>query len=172
MSDVMLDGINVTICDWRGHVIWRSDRKPSWKPGDLAWKHLTGESSERAKLAFAKVVTLGEKATLELENKRGQHSREWLWPLDRPEVAVCVLSVLIPSELKTLTDREREILGLLALGCPTREIAERLDVSASTVHTHLRRARQKLALPSVESLTGFAARYCHPNAAPLQSISF
>ncbi|WP_182866793.1 helix-turn-helix transcriptional regulator [Rhodopirellula sp. JC639] len=172
MSDVILDGINVTICDWRGHLVWRSADKPSWKPGDLVWKHLVSESMHDAKQAFAKVVALGEAATLELENKRGHHFRVWLWPLERPEIAVCMLSVMIPKELKTLTEREREILGLLALGYPTREIAEKLDVSASTVHTHLRRARQKLSLPSVESLTGFAARYCHPGAAPTHSLSF
>ena len=166
MSDAILDGTYVTICDWRGLVIWHSGRKSLVKPGDLVWRHLANESSERAKLGFARVVSLREEATLELANKRGEHFRTWLWPLESPELAVCILSISIPQELKNLTRREREILGQLALGRSTREIAETLDVSASTVHTHLRRSREKLSMPSVESLTGFAARFCHPKAAP------
>ncbi|MCA9139520.1 MAG: helix-turn-helix transcriptional regulator [Planctomycetales bacterium] len=166
----MLEGTNITICDWRGYVIWQSAHVPLAKPGDLAWKHLIKESAELAKTWFSRVVSLREEATLEFENKRGQYFRAWMWPLEKPDVAVCMLSITIPRELKTLTLREREILELLAQGRPTREIALALDVSASTVHTHLRKARKRLGLPSVESLTGFAARYCHPQAAPNQSL--
>jgi DNA-binding CsgD family transcriptional regulator len=160
MPDATLDGTYVCICDWHGRVIWISGDHPLAKPGDLVWQHLEDESQEMAKIGLARVVSLGEQATLELTNRRGDHFRSWLWPLQSPEIAVCVLSITIPKELGLLTDREREVLGLLALGHTTREIAKELDVSASTVHTHLRRAREKLSLPSVESLTGFAARYC------------
>lgn len=170
MSDVMLEGTNITICDWRGQIIWQSARMPLAKPGDLAWEHLINESAELAKTWFSRVVSLREEATMEFENKQGQHFRAWMWPLEKPDVAVCMLSISIPKELKSLTIREREILELLALGRPTREIAQALDVSASTVHTHLRKARKKLAMPSVESLTGFAARHCHPQAAPNRSV--
>jgi hypothetical protein len=48
----------------------------------------------------------------------------------------------------------------LGEGHSAATIAARLDVSISTVHTHLKRAREKLRLPGVESLIGFAARYC------------
>lgn len=52
------------------------------------------------------------------------------------------------------------------MGFDTQQIAARLDVSLSTVHTHLRRAREKLKLPSVEALISFAARYSFPTDSP------
>jgi DNA-binding CsgD family transcriptional regulator len=69
--------------------------------------------------------------------------------------------------LNRLTGRECECLELLAQGIDTRDIATQLDVSLSTVHTHLKRAREKLGLPNVESLISFGARYCYPPHHPL-----
>ena len=43
-----------------------------------------------------------------------------------------------------LTDREREILGLVARGEPTRRIAGRLGISRETVETHIRSGMRKL----------------------------
>lgn len=90
-----------------------------------------------------------------------------MWPLDSPDVAVCVLGMRIPAELGRLTKREKECLELLARGTETRDIAKQLDVSLSTVHTHLKRSREKLGLPNVEALISFAARYCYPPHDPL-----
>ncbi len=44
----------------------------------------------------------------------------------------------------SLTDRERQILGLLAYGLNGREIAGRLFLSPATVRTHVQNAMQKL----------------------------
>jgi two-component system nitrate/nitrite response regulator NarL len=73
----------------------------------------------------------------------------------------------INTELSLLTARESECLELLAQGVDSREMARELDVSLSTVHTHLKHAREKLGLPNVESLISFAARYCYPAYHPL-----
>ena len=81
-----------------------------------------------------------------------------------------MLTIGIPAELKSLTERERDVLGHLAMGNTTKEIAKELDVSTSTVHSHLRKSREKLSLNNIEALTGFAARYCHPHAAPTNGI--
>jgi DNA-binding NarL/FixJ family response regulator len=47
-----------------------------------------------------------------------------------------------------LTHREREILGMLVRGTPSREIATRLGISYTTVRTHLRNLATKLAAHS------------------------
>lgn len=57
-----------------------------------------------------------------------------------------------------LTPRQREILQLIAEGRTTREIAERLCVSARTVETHRAQIMERLNLHDVASLTRFAIR--------------
>ncbi|WP_020386956.1 response regulator transcription factor [Kribbella catacumbae] len=49
-----------------------------------------------------------------------------------------------PTLLEVLTDREREVVGLVALGLSNDEIAERLVVSPLTAKTHVNRAMVKL----------------------------
>ena len=162
MSDTTLDGTNVAICDWHGRVIWVGGRMALVQPGEFAWQYIVEEQQELCKIAVSRVVTLGEKQVLDCDNKNGDHFRVWAWPLNSPEMAICILSVIMPRELKLLSKRERETLSLLALGHDTNEIAEELEVSLSTVHTHLRRSREKTGSRNLESLAAFAARYCHP----------
>lgn len=51
-------------------------------------------------------------------------------------------------EVPRLTDREREILTLLALGETNKTIAEKLHLSPETVRTHTRTARLRLGAKS------------------------
>ncbi|MBO7936193.1 response regulator transcription factor [Streptomyces sp. S9] len=55
-----------------------------------------------------------------------------------------------------LTDREAEVLGLVAKGLANEEIADRMSVSESTVKTHLHRAMTKLNLRSRAQAVVFA----------------
>jgi DNA-binding NarL/FixJ family response regulator len=49
-----------------------------------------------------------------------------------------------PAELEELTEREREVLALIATGLTNREIAERLIISPATAKTHVGRILMKL----------------------------
>jgi DNA-binding NarL/FixJ family response regulator len=49
-----------------------------------------------------------------------------------------------PERLEQLTEREREVLGLVALGLSNKEIAERLVISPATAKTHVSRTMMKL----------------------------
>ncbi|HEU4539787.1 MAG TPA: response regulator transcription factor [Jiangellaceae bacterium] len=60
------------------------------------------------------------------------------------------------SSLHTLTDREREVVGLVAEGLTNYEIAERLVVSPATARTHVSRAMAKLSARDRAQLVVFA----------------
>jgi DNA-binding NarL/FixJ family response regulator len=51
-----------------------------------------------------------------------------------------------PAEVAELSERELEILGLVARGLSNGEIADALVISVATVKTHVRHVLQKLAL--------------------------
>ena len=57
------------------------------------------------------------------------------WP-QRPRAA--------PEQFDELTDREREVVALVAYGLTNPEIAERLSISPATAKTHVNRAMVKL----------------------------
>ncbi len=62
------------------------------------------------------------------------------------------------SPLSTLTEREREVLQLIAEGMSTKRIAESLHISTKTIETHRRQLMTKLNLHSIAELTKFALR--------------
>jgi DNA-binding NarL/FixJ family response regulator len=57
-----------------------------------------------------------------------------------------------------LTNREREVLQLIAEGNSTKEIAASLSVSVKTVETHRRQIMEKLGIFSIAELTKYAIR--------------
>ena len=63
-----------------------------------------------------------------------------------------------PRSMDLLTEREREVLKLVAAGLSTKEIASKLDISTRTVETHRANLMRKLNLKSVALLTQFAIR--------------
>jgi DNA-binding NarL/FixJ family response regulator len=60
--------------------------------------------------------------------------------------------------LQGLTDREREVLTLIARGLSTKEIAAHLDIGGRTVETHRANLMRKLGVKSVALLTQVAIR--------------
>lgn len=57
-----------------------------------------------------------------------------------------------------LTDREREVLQMIAEGRSTKDIGGEMGVSVKTVETHRRNIMEKLNLHSVAELTKYAIR--------------
>lgn len=57
-----------------------------------------------------------------------------------------------------LTDREREVLQLIAEGQSTKQVALKLHISAKTVETHRRQIMNKLDMHTVAELTKYAIR--------------
>lgn len=60
--------------------------------------------------------------------------------------------------LQGLTEREREVLAMIARGLSTKEIAAALDIGPRTVETHRSNLMRKLGVKSVALLTQVAIR--------------
>ena len=81
-----------------------------------------------------------------------------------PKISHTVIQELLRGEtpptspLGGLTQRQREILQLIAEGRSTREIAQTLGVSVKTVETHRLRLMDRLDIHDVAGLVRFAVR--------------
>jgi DNA-binding NarL/FixJ family response regulator len=60
--------------------------------------------------------------------------------------------------LGRLTGRQREILQLIAEGCSTKQIAQRLDLSVKTVETHRAQLMDRLEIHDIPGLVRLAIR--------------
>jgi len=71
-----------------------------------------------------------------------------------------------PNVRTLLTDREREVLQLLAEGRAPREIAALLHLSAKTIASHRDHISEKLGIKSIAGLTKYAIREGLTSAEP------
>ncbi|MBN9265568.1 MAG: response regulator transcription factor [Hyphomicrobium sp.] len=62
------------------------------------------------------------------------------------------------DSLSVLTDRERDVVRLIALGNKNKDVAEALGISIKTVETHRAAVMRKLNMPSSASLVRYAVR--------------
>jgi DNA-binding CsgD family transcriptional regulator len=69
-------------------------------------------------------------------------------PSDSPHNLVAVMLISPPSDMRGLTRRELEILGLLVEGWPNHRIAAAMVVAQRTVNSHLEHILAKLSAPS------------------------
>ncbi len=70
--------------------------------------------------------------------------------------AILMKSLHDPGEEKLLTERELEILQLIALECNNKQISERLFISERTVETHRKNIFRKTKTTSLVGLIKFA----------------
>jgi DNA-binding NarL/FixJ family response regulator len=68
------------------------------------------------------------------------------------------ISKTAPEDSDILTDREREVLQLMAEGGSTKQIAIKLHISIKTVETHRRQIMSKLGIHTIAELTKYAIR--------------
>lgn len=79
-------------------------------------------------------------------------------PVDHLVAARLTKEPSTPVELERLTDREREVLEVIAHGCSNREIAARLTISELTAKTHVSRVLNKLGVSSPVQAAAIAYR--------------
>lgn len=54
---------------------------------------------------------------------------------------------LLPENIVDLTDRQRQVVALIAAGCSNEEVGARLGISPRTAKAHCDVLRQKLGVP-------------------------
>ncbi|MBP5527208.1 MAG: hemerythrin domain-containing protein [Bacteroidales bacterium] len=64
--------------------------------------------------------------------------------------------LLAPPEDYTLSEREQEVLELVAQGLSSKEVAQRLKISVNTVNTHRKSITRKTGIKSVAGLAVYA----------------
>jgi predicted ATPase/DNA-binding CsgD family transcriptional regulator len=161
----------------QGHAVWaaqlwgaaqalRAAGGPSYLPQILALT-LPGERADdermrawvRAQLgeqAFAQALAEGRAMTPEQALAAGQHTLPASPPnaparADRPQVPS-------PASPNDLTEREVEVLRLVARGLSDAQVAEILVISPRTVNAHLRSIYSKLGITSRHAATLFAIK--------------
>jgi DNA-binding NarL/FixJ family response regulator len=76
-----------------------------------------------------------------------------------PRVSDAVVNALIhPESADALTEREDQVLQLIAEGRTTKEIAATLEMSVKTATTHRQRIMRKLDIHSTAELVRYAAQ--------------
>ncbi|WP_431936547.1 response regulator [Micromonospora sp. RP3T] len=95
-----------------------------------------GKGVEPAELLDAIRTVAGGEALLSPKATRGLIARFLAQPDPRPGAT--------PERLRVLTEREREVVTLVAAGLSNEQIAQRLVVSPLTAKTHVNRAMAKL----------------------------
>ncbi len=76
-----------------------------------------------------------------------------------PAVAMLLLSKAEPTPLEVLTERQIEIVKLMANGRSTKEIAYDLSLSTKTVDAHRARIMERLQINDLASITRYALKH-------------
>ncbi len=122
--------------------------------------HATGDYLQRALSAGAAGYLLKDAATMELRLALAAVMRgdTFLSPAVSAQIVEGFLQPDKPGGEVALTPRQREILGLIAAGQSTKEIAFRLKLSGKTVDTHRAQLMGRLGIHDVAGLVRYAIR--------------
>jgi PAS domain S-box-containing protein len=119
------------------------------RSGEVRWINVSILTFPNSDNVAPLVVHLFRDATQEKQNE--QFARQVLSAAERlreSNITQTALSASADSSAKELTDREREVLSLLAQGLSTRDIAQTLSISPSTTRNHVQNILHKLQVHS------------------------
>lgn len=119
----------------------------------------TDESLVQAALSAGAISYLGKSCSVDMLIGAIHDAVEGKATLSR-EAAQALVSAAQrpPTPLFTLTEREREVLGLMSLGMNNTQIAEQLTISLSTVKKHVSNVLTKLHTTSRTEAVAVAVR--------------
>lgn len=97
-------------------------------------------------------------------HSKDTNSRARIYIYDKPDIIFDTINRCFEEKLKTtdkkedeeLTNREKDVLKLIALGHSNKEIADKLYISIHTVISHRKNITEKLGIKSISGLTVYA----------------
>ena len=107
-----------------------------WRTSTGSQRRIPSFASSQENAGFHRLVLMGPRAERLLQ--RTLHRKD----STRPPVAW--LRSAVPAGVDALTERERDVLALLARGLSNRRIGERLAISENTVKAHVGAVLAKL----------------------------
>jgi len=108
---------------------------------DAMWRSFLVEGTQAGE--FELLLPNGERRTVEYSATANIAPRMHLSIL-LPLVTGAIEAERAPGGMTSLTKREAEVIGLVALGANTKEIAERLAITHETARSHTKNAIRKL----------------------------
>jgi non-specific serine/threonine protein kinase len=141
----LLYGAAEALREASGAQLWMLTDREDWERSVAEVRARLGKDS------FAAAWAEGRSITLEQAIAKAQRVTTPLPAEATPEVA--------PGNPAGLTEREREVLRLIALGLTDRQVAESLVISRRTVHAHLRSIYGKLGVRSRTEATRFVLEH-------------
>jgi two-component system NarL family response regulator len=116
-------------------------------------KHFVQNMMAAGASAYVTKVEAAEELMLAISAVR--QNRKYLCP-DVTNVLVSVMAQPYQGNTSSLTTRERQVLQLVAEGCTSSIIADKLNIAISTVEVHRRNILRKLNLHNASELTRYA----------------
>lgn len=104
-----------------------------------------GPAAERLQAAMLRLITDHQPITIDVETEN-DGVRITLLPVDLRDARVLVTLRKSPAEFQSLTDRQREICGMLAAGMMSTEIAKQLERTRETVDNHRAQIAKRIGI--------------------------
>ena len=124
--------------------------------GQDVWEWIAA-GADRYRQAFAQCRETGQRQICDISVAVAGQIHRWIAKVDRfgPDHLIIIASN-IPVNIDALSEREQQVLQLLAQHTPSSQIAERLGITVSTVEKHRSKIRNTLNLENEQSLRRLA----------------
>ncbi len=172
----LIDARPRIVIDRDRQVLWRSDNAERLLSPPVPLHLSDGQLSTDAVTTTNTLTEFIERVSFDCDSLlvRGESRKHWAmvlaWsPRDRPDDVCMLLNLSVPhrgveesglARTLKLTGAETRVLDRFARLNTPREIAEKMDISVSTVRSHLKQIHSKAAVESAVQLTQLVRGFC------------
>ena len=139
--------------------------------GQDVWEWIAA-GADKYRQAFAECRATGQRQMCDISVAVAGQIHRWVVQIDRFKQDHLIISATsIPVNIEELSDREREVIKLLAQHLSSSQIATQLGITVSTVEKHRSKIRSTLGLENEQSLLRLADALAGSDGFYFQSMS-